>query len=247
MYSPTSNPNINSPVMWIDTTGSTIPTPMFITQAAFPITTGTGWTAQQHMQALYNAQQPQTTVVEVVPQHIKLQLGKHRTITFPDGTVIDFFEDGRYMINDANAKVVYKANRVHDFNPFINASDKLEAFIKYCGTVGVRQGDMLGIPIKHFIAWLVIEAAKADGEEPTDTLMLTDQSKPRCRTCGRFMSPQLKADRIEFCRPICLETKLNRSNKNGYQSTSKTPRKVLEARAETGASAPETASAALGA
>lgn len=161
--------------------------------------------------------------VPYIPDHITLGVGKARTITFPDGTVIDFRKDGSFEIFDQYAKKIYSAARCYDFNPFLNASDKLEEFIKFCGSVGVRQGDMLGIPIKSFVQWLVIEAAKADGEEAAALLALPkpDIGIPRCRTCGRFMSPQLKADRIDFCRPECLEVKLNsnRSKHNGYQTT----------------------------
>ena len=91
--------------------------------------------------------------------------GPERTISFPDGTVIDVKSDGSFQINDADAKVTYRANRVRDFNPYINASDKLEAFIKFCGEIGVSQGQVLDIPIKHFIGWLIVEAARADGED----------------------------------------------------------------------------------
>jgi hypothetical protein len=156
--------------------------------------------------------------VPYIPDHIELKAGKARTITMPDGTIIDFKRDGSFSINDANSKVIYKAVRVHDFNTFINASDRLEEFIRFCGSVGVRKGEMLGIPIEHFIKWLVIEAAKADGEDVVP-LLLPDLTKPRCRSCGRWMSPRLKADRIEFCRSKCLEVKLNshRRDQNGYK------------------------------
>lgn len=162
--------------------------------------------------------QPQVIPYPYIPDHIKLEVGKDRHISFPDGTLIDFKIDGSFEIHDENAKVIYRANRSHDFNPFLNASDKLEEFIRFCGTIGVKQGDMLGIPIKNFVQWLVIEAARADGQSDVP-LELPDLTKPRCRSCGRFMSPQLKADGIEFCRAACLETRLNRRKHNGYQAT----------------------------
>lgn len=144
----------------------------------------------------------------VVPEIIDLKIGQSKAINFPDGTSIYFKADGSFVIDDANSKVTYKANNIRNFNPFINASDKLEDFIRYCGDVGVRQGDMLGIPIKHFVQWLVIEAARADGESTSEVLALSSYSQPRCRTCRRFISPKLKANGIEFCRPRCLEIKL---------------------------------------
>lgn len=143
---------------------------------------------------------------------IHLNDGRAHTIHFPDGTIIEVRPNGSFEIHDKDAKVVYRANRSRDFNPFLNASDKLEDFIAFCGTAGVRQDDMLSIPIKHFIAWLVIEAARADGEpEPEAPLLLPDlrpQSLPRCLSCGRFMSPRVKARKLDFCRPSCFEAKL---------------------------------------
>jgi hypothetical protein len=199
-----------------------------------PVTTSTATTTTNSSNAWYSnwvnpsasvvcpttpAQQQGPQFVEYIPDHIRLEAGKSRTISFPDGTIIDFKLDGSFEINDKNAKVVYRANRSHDFNPFINASDKLEEFIKFCGEIGVRQGDMLNIPIKQFVQWLVIEAARADGDKSIP-LELPDLTKPRCRTCQRFISRKLKADGIEFCRPVCLEAKLKKHTgaKHGYQS-----------------------------
>lgn len=175
----------SSGVVWVSTANSTLPTPTFV------------------------------PTVEVIPDHIVLTPGKARTITFPDGTIIHFEKNGSFKIEDQDAKVIYKAARVRDFNPFINASDKLEDFIKFCGSAGVRQGDMLGIPIKHFVQWLVIEAARVDGEPTTEVLMLPKPSDyPRCLKCGRFISKKLKQNRIEFCRTSCFEIKLGQVRKD---------------------------------
>lgn len=139
---------------------------------------------------------------------ININDGRPHTIRFQDGTIIDVKANGSFEIKDEDAKVIYRANRSRDFNPFINASDKLEDFIKFCGTVGVRQGDMLGIPLKHFIAWLVIEAARADGEPEPSVPLLSDlrmNAQPHCRQCGRFISSSLFSQKLEFCRPVCFE------------------------------------------
>jgi hypothetical protein len=104
------------------------------------------------------------------PPVYKVQDQRPTKLSLPDGTVIDVKSDGSYVINDADAKVVYRASRVHDFNAYLNASDKLEDFIRYCGEQGVRQDEMLSIPVRHFVAWLVVEAALADGEEPPAAL-----------------------------------------------------------------------------
>jgi hypothetical protein len=199
----TSTTSTTSNLVWVSTSNSTIPTPVFSNQV--------------------NCRPDQMVYVPYTPDKIDLAVGHARTIHFPDGTWIDFEVSGSFRIFDKDAKVIYKAARCRDFNPFINASDKLEEFIKFCGTIGIRADDMLGIPIQSFIQWLVIEAARADGEflAHSPTALLPYYSKPRCRSCGRFMSPQLKADGIEFCRPECLAVKLNshRSQSNGKASS----------------------------
>jgi hypothetical protein len=136
--------------------------------------------------------------------------GIAKTIQLPDGTVIEVAADGSFAINDKEAKVTYRANRVRDFNPFINASDKLEAFIKFCGRYGVRQKEMLDIPIKLFIGWLIMEAALADNEPAPHEALFNDlkkRLKPRCR-CGRFIARKLAERNVMFCRPVCLEKEL---------------------------------------
>lgn len=141
---------------------------------------------------------------------ITVKDGQTRIIRLPDGTVIDVEANGSFTINDKDAKVTYRANRVRDFNSFVNASDKLEAFIQFCGQIGVRQGEMLDIPIKHFIAWLIVEAALADGEKPDDIAKLPDlrqHIKPRCK-CGRFLSRKHVERKVAFCRTVCLEKQL---------------------------------------
>jgi hypothetical protein len=117
------------------------------------------------------------------PPVYEIQDGRPITMRLPDGTMIDVRADGSYTIDDSDAKVVYRASRVRDFNGYLNASDKLEDFILYCGEQGVRQDEMLSIPVKHFVAWLVVEAALADGEEPPAAL------------------PDLR----DFCQPKLLE------------------------------------------
>jgi len=142
---------------------------------------------------------------------ITLRNGDARTLRLPDGTVIDVQTNGSFTINDKDAKVIYRANRVRDFNSFVNASDKLEAFIKFCGAIGVRQSEMLDIPVKHFIAWLIVEAAKADGERPEEIATFPDLRQhvhPRCVNCGRFLARKHVERKIAFCRPVCLEKQL---------------------------------------
>lgn len=205
--------NQSNPMMWVNpATGAST----WSSGTGGAYTSATTTNTISHAQAIMNQQYwPDYSDQPMADPHLLVITdGVKRTIKLPDGTVIYVEKDGSFRIDDAQAKVVYRANRVRSFNPFLNASDKLEEFIKFCGDAGVRQGEMLGIPIKHFIAWLVIEAAKSDGETPSEQPIpaLPDLSKPRCRVCKRFMSSRLKADRIEFCRPVCLERKLNESS-----------------------------------
>jgi hypothetical protein len=132
--------------------------------------------------------------------------GEPCTIKLPDGTIIKVESDGSFNIQDKNAKVTYRANRVRDFNTFINASDKLEAFIKFCGQQGIRKEEMLQLPINLFIGWLILEAAKADREpEPSIPLLpnLRKHIRPRCK-CGRFISFDSVKKHVAFCGPLCF-------------------------------------------
>lgn len=140
---------------------------------------------------------------------LRVMDGEQQTIHLPDGTVIEVKKDGSYEIQDKDAKVIYRANRIRDFNAFLNASDKMEAFIRFCGEHGVRRGEMLDLPVKHFIAWLILEAAKADQEEQPDVPLLADlrreASQPRCVSCGRFMPRRRKRAGLTVCRTLCFE------------------------------------------
>ena len=138
--------------------------------------------------------------------------GEACVIKLPDDTVIDVKSDGSFDIQDKNAKVIYRANRVRNFNSFINASDKLEDFIKFCGQHGVRKEEMLQLPINLFIGWLILEAAKADKEpEPSIPLLpnLKKYVRPRCK-CGRFISFDFVKKHIEFCGPLCFNKYYNK-------------------------------------
>ena len=153
VMSPISN-IASMPMVWVTSTpSSTATTPVFFTNTGTATTT----TGGIYNNAVVGGGIVNNVPVAVpyIPDHIKLDVGKERTISFPDGTNIYFKVDGSFEIEDKYSRVVYKACRVHDFNPFLNASDKLEDFIKYCGKVGVRSGDMLGIPLRSLSSgWL---------------------------------------------------------------------------------------------
>lgn len=134
----------------------------------------------------------------------------------PDGSVILLDDDGNYRIEDSEAEVVYKANRVREFNPYINASDLLEAFIGDLGKAGVKQTEVLHVPIDAFIHWLVYKASERDGDVhegmapvlralPAPKLVL-----PRCSYCGRFLRRAWAAARVSFCSPDHMSKALAR-------------------------------------
>lgn len=74
-----------------------------------------------------------------------------------------------------------------NFNKYINASDLLEEFIRYAGDAGVRQGEVLALPLDLFVKWLIIRACEEDEEEPNVTLELGPAPQPRCLGCQQFM------------------------------------------------------------
>eukprot|EP00697_Spironema_sp_BW2_P014374 gnl/Spiro4/4803_TR2404_c0_g1_i3.p3 gnl/Spiro4/4803_TR2404_c0_g1~~gnl/Spiro4/4803_TR2404_c0_g1_i3.p3 ORF type:complete len:238 (-),score=21.36 gnl/Spiro4/4803_TR2404_c0_g1_i3:4820-5533(-) len=133
--------------------------------------------------------------------------GKTQRIHLDDGSVLEVDGKGNFKIIDKDAKVTYKANRVRDFNTFINASDKLEEFIKFCGVENVKQGEVLNLPLHLFIKWLVIEAAKADAEPEPDLPLLPDLRKvttPKCRCCGKYLHRAKAIQGFNFCGPKCF-------------------------------------------
>ena len=119
---------------------------------------------------------------------IRVADGNEAKIELPDGTRIEVEKDGSFKIIDDDAKVIYRARRIREFNPYLNASDMLEEFIRYLGSMGVRQRDLKTLPIELFIKWLIIRAAEADEEEPPDDVVLQFPTvHPRCEVCQRFI------------------------------------------------------------
>ena len=120
-------------------------------------------------------------------------------LPLPDGAKL-VFNKGNYHIEDKNQKVTYRACNFRDFNSYLNASDLLEKFLTFLGTLGVTQSQVLNIPIEVFINWLIIEAARQDGEEPPEDIQVKSHPKllthapklkPRCLACGRFIKRAL--------------------------------------------------------
>lgn len=91
-------------------------------------------------------------------------------VKMPDGSTIEVDNQGNYKILDEDAQVTYKGNRLREFNKYINASDLLEDFIKDLGVAGIKQGEVLGVPIEFFINWLIHKAAEQDGDPVPEEL-----------------------------------------------------------------------------
>lgn len=137
--------------------------------------------------------------------------GLETRIKLADGAYLDVKGDGSYQLVDKDAKVTYRANRTRDFNSFLNASDKLESFIAFCGQHGVKQNEMLELPINLFIAWLVIESAKADQEPVPDIPLLPDLRKKlnrQCTVCKKFLSKKAKQAKLVVCSSVCFDKQM---------------------------------------
>lgn len=98
---------------------------------------------------------------------LEIKDGFRGEVALPDGAVIEV-EAGAYRIRDDDAKIVYKANRVREFNEYLNVSDILEQFVGFMGQLGARQGDVLNTPIETFINWVIMQAAMKDGDPVPD-------------------------------------------------------------------------------
>lgn len=203
------------------TTGATAPLYMFTTQAA----------TATYMTCIQTAVAGQTgtvggwvNAISSPVARLRLQCGE--SYDLPDGSKLLLDDLGNYRVEDAYAKVVYKASCVREFNPYINASDLLEHFIEAVGVLdGVDQGEILRLPIEAFINWLILQAAKRDGDctrglptveqalPPPPRLSLpspTTLPRPRCAACGRFIRKAWAAARILFCSPEHMQLKLTR-------------------------------------
>ncbi len=124
-----------------------------------------------------------------------IQDGHRATLTWPDGAKLRVKHNGSWSIDDKDAKVIYRANRVRDFNRHFNAAERMEEFIAYCGTFGITKAEMLDLPVSLFISWLVLQAAKADDEPdpPEAKTLIPDlraRAEPVCRGCGAALTPE---------------------------------------------------------
>ncbi len=134
----------------------------------------------------------------------KIKLGDELTLKLPDDAKLIVDRNGSYRIEDKNAQVTYKANRIREFNTFLNASDRVEDFIRYCAGFDITQREMVDLPLRLFIMWLITEAATADEVVPEIedikrlNLGIKKTLHPRCK-CGRFVSRKKAAQGFLFC------------------------------------------------
>lgn len=127
------------------------------------------------------------------------------SIALPDGAIL-IFDNGKYRIEDKDAKITYKANYNREYNKFVGGSDLLEEFIQYLGSLNLSQKEAMNISVEMFITWLIIKAAEKDQEDVPvqEVLMLETNVKqkkqhPHCKCCGRFIRLAYKKSGIEFC------------------------------------------------
>jgi hypothetical protein len=140
---------------------------------------------------------------------VKIPTNKGFKLVMPDESCIIIEKNGNYKIDDKDSKVIYKASRIREFNPYINASDMLTGFIRYLASEGIKKSEVLTIPIALFIRWLVIEAAKRDEDPiPEDIvpvkrhLLFKRNVHPRCLVCQRFIEKRIASQGFEFCNPL---------------------------------------------
>jgi hypothetical protein len=129
---------------------------------------------------------------------IKLSDWFRGTLELADGARLVFDDGGNYRIEDQDARVTYKANRVRTFNRYINASDLLEEFVTDCLKEGISKQEFMNLPVDLLIRWLVVRAAEADGERAPEDYRFEPRLvqvrlpppprvvPPRCLCCGRF-------------------------------------------------------------
>lgn len=148
---------------------------------------------------------------EVVKVEAPTLLLRSRTYEMPDGSKVIIDENGGFKVEDTNAKVLYRAARVRNFNPFMNAADMLEEYIKELIPLGIRQDQVLHLEIESFIFWLVHKAAEQDRDPvPIGIPRLPARKIPRCGYCKRFIRHAWAAAQISFCSPIHMERQLAR-------------------------------------
>lgn len=152
----------------------------------------------------------QQKVVEIPAHRIAMGLNWHdvkpnTVLELPDGTIIDVEDRHNYTIHDANTQISREHCTIRAFNRFINASEMLEGFIKDMAPVGIRQDQILKVPVEAFINWLIFKAAESDGD-----VLPASHYNHRCIYCKQFLLRKLVVMGVNFCSPDHLDRYLNK-------------------------------------
>ena len=138
-----------------------------------------------------------------------VQLAKNSQFELPNGDKLIIDDLGNFKVESKNdGKIIYRHNTIREFNEYVNASDLLEEFIKFLGEKGVKQSNILHIPIEIFINWLIFKAAEKDQIDVEESQKVLDckthelKTQPRCRFCGRFIPNKFVELGINFCNQI---------------------------------------------
>jgi hypothetical protein len=125
----------------------------------------------------------------------------------PDGS--ELVPDGKGGCQQvaSDGTVTYRPCYIRNFNRFLNASDLVDEFIRALGTAGMKQDQVLKVPLGPFIHWLIGKAAEADGDPvPADIPPVSNHPAlapfrlaPKCKLCGKFLPRRLAAGGMFFC------------------------------------------------
>lgn len=145
------------------------------------------------------------------------KLNSNMDYLLPDGSKLKIDDKGNYSLEDKDAKITYLANRIKEFNPYINSSDLLAKFVEYCGSLNLRRQEVLKLPVELFISWLILEASKHDDETPPPDVvpiprLIGPTLKPRCLVCKRFIPRVFAQKKFEFCNSAHSELYFSRLN-----------------------------------
>lgn len=142
------------------------------------------------------------------------------TLDFFNGTgstaSVSMFDDTNFIVctNGGTPPTMFSSSNQHSapappvsgvdpriLNRYLSASDLLEEFITDLGPLGVRQGEVLNIPVELFINWLICKAAEEDGAKVDDVLMLPGKidRTDRCKYCGCFVTMVQRRIGALFC------------------------------------------------
>ena len=192
IYTPTASTSTVTPYLYTSTSTAAT-SQIYVTSGA---ATWPSWAAAQNVPA-------------TITGNVKFALGQEADIGMPDGGRLLIRRDGSYQIDDSQARTVYKANRILEFNPFLNASDRVEEFIDYCKGFDITQAEFMALPLKTFLMWLIVEAAEADGmpeAEEAERLAIEfkTRARPRCQ-CGRYIRRASAAKGLLFCNGGCYD------------------------------------------